>query len=148
MVDMGSTSLYALFRGLFQRLDPAFFQRLSGFRITMSLTEDIGFDPSTRRLCPDGACTGILEEGGWCSECRKTWVNAPTVGTTNALVSDEVDEEAEVLFRSDVLADGNNEFDANRRLCSNGACTGVIGADERCSVCGLSGLPGSGLGDA
>jgi hypothetical protein len=134
---MGSASLYALFRGAFQRLDPAFFQRLSGFRITMSLTEDTGFDPSTRRLCPDGACTGILEEGGWCSECRKTWVNVPVVGAIDTIVADENDENADVLYRSEVLGEANNDFDVSRQLCPDGACTGVIGADHRCSVCGI-----------
>jgi hypothetical protein len=114
----------------------------------MSLTDETSFDSSTRRLCPDGACTGILEEGGWCSECRKTWVNAPTVGTVDALVDDEPNEEAEVLFRSEALGDSTGDFDANRKLCSDGACTGVIGADERCSVCGVAAPASSGPGDA
>jgi hypothetical protein len=36
--------------------------------------------------------------------------------------------------------DGEDEsgpaFDPNRRLCSDGACLGVIDGDNRCPVCG------------
>jgi hypothetical protein len=34
------------------------------------IVDDIGFDPETRILCPDGTCTGIIIDGR-CIECGK-----------------------------------------------------------------------------
>ena len=31
---------------------------------------------------------------------------------------------------------GADGFDPTRRLCDDGSCVGVIGADGRCGVCG------------
>lgn len=31
-----------------------------------------------------------------------------------------------------------NKFDPKRKLCPDGSCLGLIGADGRCNVCGLS----------
>ena len=33
---------------------------------------------------------------------------------------------------------GPPDFDDDRRLCSDGACTGLVGADGRCKLCGLA----------
>lgn len=102
----------------------------------MSLTEETGFDPATRRLCPDGACTGVLDETGWCVECRRTFVNAPTV----AVLAPDLEEPAlggHVVFAADAEdAADLTALDPNRRLCPDGACTGLLNADGRCSECG------------
>ena len=39
---------------------------------TMTMEEGASFDPRRRRLCPDGACVGVLDEQGRCSDCGKT----------------------------------------------------------------------------
>ena len=111
------------------------------FRTAMNLTEDTGFDPSTRRLCPDGSCTGILAEGGWCSECRKTWSN---VAPAAALAETAWEEPAEgVNADEDAALTTNDEgFDAtSRKLCPDGSCTGLMQDNGTCSVCGRSDVP-------
>jgi hypothetical protein len=112
------------------------------------------FDPSRRRLCPDGACIGLLDERGRCKVCGR----AGAAGAATAIAPDAAvggfDDEARDL--DDDLTDGADDadgeeplealpsdgeatgFDAGRRLCPDGACLGVVGADGRCSVCGLT----------
>jgi hypothetical protein len=107
--------------------------------------EETSFDP-TRRLCPDGACVGILGPDGLCSVCRRT--------ESAAARGDEAPEAAQMV--DDDLAGGapsgsapdsmsaarpaSSEsgpgFDAKRRLCDDGSCVGLVGADGRCGVCG------------
>lgn len=130
-------------------------------------------DFSKRRLCPDGACTGIVGPDGYCTECGKF------VGPAEG---DDQDSEAAAASESDgegtpekqgveeqglapglVLpgrsasngessagagttredeTDAENEADkgdddfSKRRLCPDGACTGIIGPDGRCTECG------------
>jgi hypothetical protein len=108
----------------------------------MSDTEK--FDPSRRRLCPDGACVGLLDESGRCKECGRTAsgkveevVSAPAFDDS---ASEDVgfdpgrDSDAE---EPELAASGG--FDPKRKLCPDGSCVGVIGADGRCSVCGQAG---------
>jgi hypothetical protein len=102
----------------------------------MSLTEETGFDPATRRLCPDGTCTGVLDETGWCVECRRTFVNAPTVAA-QAPELDAPEVGGQVVFPAEAEdAAGVTSLDPNRRLCPDGACTGLLDAEGRCSECG------------
>ncbi len=100
------------------------------------------FDPAARRLCPDGACTGLVDAAGVCSECGKFWGDVPpaAVSADQPQSAEPEPEPAPLLpFPS---ADATAGFNLNRRLCPNGACTGVIGSDNRCSECGaLAGPP-------
>jgi len=41
--------------------------------------QEEGFDPEDRILCPDGACTGIIEDGK-CTECGKPYPEAASTG--------------------------------------------------------------------
>jgi hypothetical protein len=102
-------------------------------------SESESFDPSRRRLCPDGACIGLLDDSGRCRECG---LQAGQAGPADAptappdLESDgqpDLDEQDDELEAADEPGGG---FDAKRRLCPDGDCLGVIGADGRCSVCG------------
>jgi hypothetical protein len=85
---------------------------------------DTPFD-SKRRLCPDGSCVGVIGADGRCTVCGRSGDARP----------DELDDEAEAPLE----AAGPGEpggFDPARRLCDDGSCLGVIGADGRCNVCG------------
>ncbi len=42
-----------------------------------SAEQEGGFDLEDRILCPDGACTGIIENGR-CTECGKPYPEAPS----------------------------------------------------------------------
>lgn len=115
------------------------------------MNETTGFDPK-RRLCPDGACTGVIGSDGRCTECGRTLGNqaAAENGSPNVFaVLDAFDAAGEVpgfsearpgspspyQARADdeVLASG---FDPDRRLCPDGTCVGVIGPNGACLVCG------------
>ena len=102
----------------------------------MTASDITEFDPAARRLCPDGACTGLLDDGGRCSECGKQWANvhatAPGGGVFVAAEPQAGDEDPENLLTFPTGAG----FDPNRQLCPDGSCTGVVGSDNRCSECG------------
>lgn len=97
-------------------------------------TED-AFDPSSRRLCPDGACVGVIGDDGVCSECGRTEAQAaageeaaavpPSPGAPSAGAPVEAGPDASVGFDP-----------TSRRLCDDGACVGVVGDDGVCRVCG------------
>jgi hypothetical protein len=104
--------------------------------------EETPFDPS-RRLCPDGACVGVLGPDGLCSVCGRT--------ESAAARGDDVPEpagEAPVGEAPSGEAPGSASalrpasaasvagFAANRRLCDDGSCVGLVGADGLCGVCG------------
>jgi hypothetical protein len=115
----------------------------------MSSTDTDRFDPSRRRLCPDGACVGLLDDAGTCKECGLTASGERVELTPRsqddidevdqledaALLQDEPDEPADPAEPAGAQA-ASSGFDPKRRLCPDGACVGVIGPDGRCKVCG------------
>jgi hypothetical protein len=111
------------------------------------------FDPR-RRLCPDGACIGLLDETGRCKECGMTaGGRAAAAAPLSAPAPEHVpepddldhlpddDEDAEALqgeAAEPAEAASDEAFDPRRRLCPDGDCLGVLGSDGRCPVCGRS----------
>ena len=104
------------------------------------------FDPH-RRLCPDGACIGVIGTDGRCRVCGRTaggGKDAAPAGFVPAALEDESgsddenqgENEDETDKASAGAAGGAGAFDPNRRLCPDGGCIGVLGADGVCNVCG------------
>lgn len=93
------------------------------------MEQDSGFDPATRRLCPDGTCIGVLDADGVCGECGRRFDASGGNPVATVLAGGE-SESAEALETA------GTGFDPNRRLCEDGACVGVIGASGACTVCG------------
>jgi hypothetical protein len=104
--------------------------------------EESPFDP-TRRLCPDGACVGVLGRDGLCSVCGRTESaaargddplepadRAPVDGASSGEAPDPTS-----AFRP-ASSGSASGFDAKRRLCDDGSCVGLVGADGLCGVCG------------
>jgi hypothetical protein len=101
------------------------------------------FDPH-RRLCPDGACIGVIGDDGRCRVCgrsasggAKDAAPAGFVPAAEVEVEDEddgEDEDANENTGGEGKAAG--AFDPARRLCPDGGCIGVIGPDGVCTVCG------------
>ncbi|HVU49086.1 MAG TPA: hypothetical protein VHL80_00265 [Polyangia bacterium] len=89
-------------------------------------TEDAPFDPTRRKLCPDGACVGVIGDDGVCRVCGRT--------EAQAAAGDDAPE-LEAGAGGDAGAEGSG-FDTKRRLCDDGACVGVVGDDGACRVCG------------
>lgn len=81
------------------------------------LAEDDAFADDDRKLCPDGACVGVIGPDGTCTECGR----APAEAQDEAVHGGS--------------PDADDEF-AGRKLCPDGACIGLIGADGRCKECG------------
>jgi hypothetical protein len=79
------------------------------------------FDPN-RRLCPDGSCVGLLGSDGLCSVCQRP---------EGAAAAADPDDEPPPQFGGT-----SADFDPGRRLCDDGSCVGVIGADGHCGTCG------------
>ncbi|MGB8295437.1 MAG: hypothetical protein WCG85_08415 [Polyangia bacterium] len=107
----------------------------------MSTKQDDSFDPSQRRLCPDGSCVGLLGSDGKCNVCGMVGPGGPAVtpavaAPTTPVAEPEIADEPGSAPSSDA---GAAAFDPNRRLCPDDACIGVIGSNNRCSVCGRHG---------
>jgi hypothetical protein len=105
--------------------------------------EETAFNPK-RRLCPDGSCVGVLGADGRCSVCRRSAgaggnsdAEAPTDAWTETREARVEDEDGSEDARSLLAADGaTSGFDPGRRLCDDGSCVGVVGADGVCGTCG------------
>jgi hypothetical protein len=104
------------------------------------------FDPH-RRLCPDGACIGVIGDDGRCRVCGRSASGAPAeagfVASGTADDDEDQDQDQDQDEGGARSAGGGAQkaaagagFDPNRRLCPDGSCLGVIGADGICNVCG------------
>ena len=111
----------------------------------MTATEETAFDPARRRLCPDGACVGLIGDDGRCKVCgtpagadsEQPVAAADSGVTTWDGAKDETDDATLPRTLGDVARlDEGPAFDPARRLCSDGSCLGVIDASGRCNVCG------------
>jgi hypothetical protein len=98
------------------------------------------FDTRSRRLCPDGSCIGVIGGEGRCKVCgladREGSAGAET--SVRGVVPDEDPSEVADLDRASADAPEGTGFDPGRKLCVEGSCLGVVGADGRCSECGRS----------
>lgn len=104
-------------------------------------------DWDSRILCSDGNCIGVIGPDGNCKECGKKYDGTPpeTFGADSDIQSEEEDGssasddiEAQPQSPTDISSGEKTESDdwANRQLCSDGNCIGVIGPDGRCKECG------------
>lgn len=116
-----------------------------------------GVDLVHRNLCPDGSCIGVLGPDGRCKECGRVGQNVRTDPRLRGLKSEEseapslanaLEAPASAAEREDspdttddredspdITGDANAPF-ADRRLCADGSCIGVIGSAGTCNECG------------
>lgn len=107
--------------------------------------EEIPFDPR-RRLCPDGACVGVIGADGRCSVCRRpagaaaSWASDVQTdgkeGGDSASMSPPDAPAPASPPSSTASSNAPSGFDPRRRLCDDGSCVGVVGADGVCGTCG------------
>jgi hypothetical protein len=88
------------------------------------MMEESSFDPN-RRLCSDGSCVGVLGPDGLCNVC----------GHPEGAEA-ETDADADLGAANGTGQPGASGFDPTRRLCDDGSCVGVVGADGTCGTCG------------
>jgi hypothetical protein len=98
-----------------------------------------------RELCPDGNCIGVIGPDGRCKECGKSGKGGPVPAAmeeSEAAPEDpssetETDETAPATEAPAAETTASDDDDwANRRLCPDGNCIGVIGPDGKCKECG------------
>ena len=104
-------------------------------------------DWDNRILCSDGSCIGVIGPDGHCKECGKKYEGT----LPETIASDKESQppgEDEPRARADIDSQPQPSADitseekaqsgdwANRQLCSDGNCIGVIGPDGRCKECG------------
>jgi len=108
---------------------------------------------SRRRLCPDGACVGVIGADRRCSVCGmadsgaeqglgpEAFATFPKGAEPRPGVGFAEGDDADGALDTAGAELGGGEgtgFDAKRGLCPDGACIGVLGGDGRCKVCGKS----------
>jgi len=88
-------------------------------------------DWERRTLCSDESCIGIIGSDGKCKECGKVYEGYLPAGggTVSSKPISEAKQEAEAALSED-------DDWGKRVLCSDEACIGVIGPDEKCNECG------------
>jgi RNA polymerase subunit RPABC4/transcription elongation factor Spt4 len=101
--------------------------------MTDAETEDAPFDPTRRKLCPDGACVGVIGDDGVCRVCGRTEAQAAAGEDAPELDAQPGGDGGGGTTGGGATTGG---FDSKRRLCDDGSCVGVVGDDGVCRVCG------------
>jgi hypothetical protein len=91
----------------------------------------------SRQLCDDGNCTGVIGGNGCCKQCgRAKGENSGKRSSASGAESmDANGHQPENDLADDALNAGDPDW-ANRILCGDGNCIGVIGPDGICKECG------------
>ena len=91
-----------------------------------------------REVCPDGSCIGVIGANGLCKVCGRAAQNWGAQRNPDDDGDEDEDEDDGADGDDAETENTDRRGDAwdNRTLCSDGACTGVIGPSGRCSVCG------------
>jgi hypothetical protein len=84
-------------------------------------------DLESRQLCIDGNCTGVLGPDGRCKICG---LNAEGIPSGSGDSEHSMTSDWKGMPEAD-------DFEA-RQLCPDGSCTGLLGLDGQCKVCGKS----------
>lgn len=94
------------------------------------------FAHEDRELCSDGGCIGVIGSDGRCKECGLASLEASAEPRSSASrgEQDVAEKRSAGIAKSD-LAAAPTGF-AERELCPDGACIGVIGPSGRCRECG------------
>ena len=103
------------------------------------------FDPH-RRLCPTAPASASLATTG-AAVCaggapaaraprRRAFTPAAGIEDDDVDEDEDGDEDGGRRTRRARGRPGAGAFDPNRRLCPDGGCIGLIGADGVCNVCG------------
>lgn len=102
--------------------------------------EHAEFDPDARRLCPDDNCIGVIGSDGKCRVCGAESPDGPPAGGTGKAAPETAAVAPEKKPAAKPLPTGKGEasgFDPDDRiLCSDDTCTGLVGPDGKCKVCG------------
>jgi len=102
----------------------------------------------SRRLCSDGTCIGVIGPNGRCKVCgRSASMSAEASGAAASTSHGASDDEGSDASAASGVSGVAGNASANggvvasgsatgRVSCSDASCTGAIGADGHCDVCG------------
>jgi hypothetical protein len=113
---------------------------------------DDGFEPDERALCPDDACIGVLDGSGRCKVCgsqgappvagERAAEPADSAAADSAAADSAAADSAAADSPAAALADeashaaeDGDDF-ADRRLCTDPSCIGVLDTSGHCKECG------------
>jgi len=104
-------------------------------------SEDAGFDPERREMCPDGMCVGVIGPDGRCRVCGKPGSKDASGEPAAPKTGSAKDGPAEWRPKAppadgDAAAADAPDFARERVPCPDGMCTGVVGRNGRCGTCG------------
>ncbi|HEX3759622.1 MAG TPA: hypothetical protein VHW23_12995 [Kofleriaceae bacterium] len=105
---------------------------------------------AVRRLCPNGACIGVIGPDGRCKVCGRRDTEAPDAAAdapasepADAPASEPADAPADAPASEPAeppaptgAASAAEPAAGDREPCTTPGCDGHIGADGRCAVCG------------
>lgn len=102
-------------------------------------TKERDLDWENRVLCSDESCIGVVGPDGRCKECGLAFEGE--LPQAVELKTTPVSEEEAPVSAEEVTVDKTPPLDpddewAQRTLCSDESCIGVIGPDGRCKECG------------
>ncbi len=89
-----------------------------------------------RRLCSDGNCIGVIGPDGRCKECGRPEEGPSEQHNPPPVVAAAAAEPPVAAAVAPAASKDPDDDWAQRRLCSDGNCIGVIGPDGRCKECG------------
>lgn len=93
--------------------------------------EAVTADWEERRLCPNEACIGVLNNKKQCSLCG--WDD--TIHSFLSVTNSSLQEHSRPTEWN--IEEGGEEF-LDRVLCPNDSCLGVLNQDNQCPLCGSS----------
>lgn len=112
-------------------------------------TDNINLAWEFRVLCSDESCIGVIGPDKRCRECGRLYEGELPPNFKESAMKEDDKEDREDLPFEDAGVEGLEEDDdadaddpmaddewANRILCSDESCIGVIGPDGRCKDCG------------
>jgi hypothetical protein len=102
-------------------------------------------DWENRVLCSDGNCIGVIGPDGRCKECGLAYegdlpaavTEEPAAAQTDFRDTSGAGTDETAADSPEEAADAMSDDEwANRRLCRDGNCIGIIGPDGNCKECG------------
>ena len=103
------------------------------------------FNLEERVLCEDDTCIGLVGPNGKCRVCGRVYQGdealPPTGNVESAPFGDSTDTAGKVSDDDgEAAASEADTWDpAERVLCSDDTCVGIIGPDGTCGICGRPG---------
>ncbi len=104
----------------------------------MTDAPETDLDWENRRLCSDDSCIGVIGSDGRCRVCGVLDTKSPVDSDRSSDDSAVIEKTQGEPYAEDQAPESDTVWE-DRKLCRDESCIGTIGADGRCTVCGLTG---------